>query len=418
MATSEIDTAEQEPALNAAETKKSAVEKSTDRPVVSSRPIPKPPVKRVRKPSPVLKKSGFLVAALVAGFLGAWLFEQTGLANQSTTTTIKESKERVLAEGEVVSDVAKSVSPSVVSIVTTSTATSSFYGSVAQEGAGTGVVISKNGYILTNKHVIPDSIQSLSIVMADGKTYDSVTVVGRDPINDLAFLKINGVDNLTPATLGSSTDVSVGQKVVAIGNALGQYRTTVTSGIISGIGRPVTAGDETGSETESLSNLIQTDAAINPGNSGGPLVNMNNEVIGINVAVASEAQGIGFAIPIDDAKGLIETVLSTGKVSRPYIGVQYVMLDKAIARQLDIDQTSGAYVGPGSGPAVVSGSPAEKAGLRSGDIITKVNSTTLSDTVSLVSQVAKYRPGDTITLTIIRSGKEQQVKVTLDSYSG
>lgn len=416
MAASDIDKAEQEPAFDAGQTKK---ETDGAHPIKRARPVPVPRAAAPpRRPSPVMRKAGFLLATLVAGFLGAWLFSYTSLANHSPSTTIKESKERVLAEGEVVSDVAKSVSPSVVSIVTKSTATNSFYGSVAQEGAGTGVIISKDGYVLTNKHVIPDSIQSLSVVMADGKTYDSVTVVGRDPINDLAFLKINDVSNLTPATLGSSSNIAVGQKVVAIGNALGQYHTTVTSGIISGIGRPVTAGDATGSETESLSNLLQTDAAINPGNSGGPLVNLNNEVIGINVAVASEAQGIGFAIPIDDAKGLIESVLATGKVSRPYIGVQYVMLDEGIADQLNIKQTSGAYVGPGNGPAVVAGSPAEKAGLQSGDIITKVNNTTLSDTVSLVSQVAKYKPGDIITLTVIRDGKERQVKVTLDTYGG
>lgn len=384
-------------------------------------PVPTPPAQssgRRSTQSPSAKTAGLIVLALLAGFVGSWAFSLTGWSRSSGPTTIKESKERVLAEGEVVSSVAKSVSPSVVSIVTESTSTNALFGTATQQGAGTGLVISKDGYVLTNKHVIPAGIRSVTVVLADGKTYDKVSVVGRDPINDLAFLKINGVSDLTPAKLGDSSNVNVGQKVVAIGNALGQYRTTVTSGIISGIGRPVTAGDSSGSATESLSNLLQTDAAINPGNSGGPLVNLNDEVIGINTAVAADAQGIGFAIPINDAKGLIDSVLATGKVNRPYIGVRYVMLDPAVAQQLGTSLTAGAYVGPGNQAAVMSGSPAEKAGLRAGDVITKVNGTVLSDTVSLASQVALHRPGDTITLTIMRDNKEIQVKVTLDSYGG
>lgn len=365
-----------------------------------------------------LKVAGLVLLAMLSGFFGSWIFSQSGLVSNAGTTTIKESKERVLAEGEVVSAVAEAVSPSVVSIITESTSNSALYGPVAQEGAGTGVIISKDGYILTNKHVIPESVQSVTVELADGTSYDNVEVIGRDPINDLAFLKISGVNDLKPAKLGDSSKMDVGQNVVAIGNALGQYQTTVTSGIISGVGRPVVAGDGSGAETETLSNLFQTDAAINPGNSGGPLVNMNDEVIGINVAVASNAQGIGFAIPINDAKGLIESVLTTGKVTRPYIGVRYVMLSESVARDLGTKQTKGAYVGPGTGEAVVSGSPADKAGLKKGDIITKVDGKELNDGNSLATEISQHRVGDTVTLTVLRGGKEQQIKLTLASYGG
>lgn len=408
----DINEAEKEPGI--------ATEQPAKRSIVDSRRKLPPVAAKIDNQFARNRRRGLIVflvlISMLSGFFGSYLFTKSGIVG-STSTTIKESKERVLAEGEVVSDVAKTVSPSVVSILTESTANSSFYGPVSQAGAGTGVIISKDGYILTNKHVIPDSVSSVSVVLADGKTYENVSVVGRDPINDLAFLKVSGVNSLTPASLGDSSKMAVGQKVVAIGNALGQYQTTVTSGIISGVGRPVTAGDESGASTENLTNLFQTDAAINPGNSGGPLVNLNNEVIGINVAVAADAQGIGFAIPINDAKGLIDSVLASGKVTRPYIGVRYVMLSASVAKELGTSQTSGAYVGPGNDQAVASGSPADKAGLKKGDIITKVNDISLGENSSLATAVAQFKPGDTVTLTILRSGKEQQIKVRLDTYS-
>ena len=266
---------------------------------------------------------GLVFICFVASFLGAWVFVQSGLVKVSTNSAnISESRQKLTAEGEVVADVAKRVSPSVVSIVTQSTARTPF-GTSQSGGAGTGIILTRDGYILTNKHVIPATADNVQVVLSDGTTYENVSVVGRDSFNDLAFLKINDVNSLTPATIGDSSKTGVGQRVIAIGNALGQYQTSVTSGIISAIGRPLTASDGQNA-TEQLENLFQTDAAINPGNSGGPLVDLSGNVIGINTAIAQDAQGIGFAIPINDAKGLIKSVVEKNKLERAYLGVRYV----------------------------------------------------------------------------------------------
>ena len=352
----------------------------------------------------------------VASFLGAWAFLASGLVKTPGATTITESRQKLVQEGEVVADVATRVSPSVVSIVTESTADQSFFGTRSvQSSAGTGLIISKDGYILTNRHVIPDSTTTVEVVLSDGTSYKNVSVVGRDPVNDLAFLKIDGASKLTPVELGDSGSIAVGQKVVAIGNALGQYQNTVTSGIISGLGRPLTATD--GSSSENLENLLQTDAAINPGNSGGPLVNLEGKVIGINTAVAADAQGIGFAIPINDAKGLIKGVLNTGKVSRAYLGVRYMSITPEVVTQLELKVKNGAYLnGRAGSPAVVAGSPADKAGLQDGDIIVKVNDVNIDRTHPLASVLGSFAPGDTITITVNRDGKEVQLKATLAEY--
>lgn len=373
------------------------------------------PVKVRRKMSLAWLKGPILVLFCgVAGFAGSWAAISTGLVTTGGSQTITESRERILAEGEVVADVAKTVSPSVVSIVTESVATNGLFGS-SQAGAGTGIILSKDGYVLTNKHVIPEGVRSVSVVLEDGTTYDDVTVLGRDPINDLAFLKIKNVDDLTPARIGDSSLAQVGQKVVAIGNALGQYQTTVTSGIISGVGRPVMAGDGTSAHTEQLENLIQTDAAINPGNSGGPLVNLDGEVVGINTAIAEDAQSIGFAIPINDAKGLIKGVLASGEVKRAYLGVRYVTITPESARRLKIDQKQGAYVGGSSADPIISGGPADKAGLRAGDVITKVNDVELTERLTLLSQLSQFTPGETVTITYVRDGKTQTTTAQLQT---
>jgi len=360
---------------------------------------------------------GIIFACFVASFLGSWAFIQSGLVQlQPTNSTVTQSRQKLVEEGEVVADVAKTVSPSVVSIVTESTARSYFGTSTQQQSAGTGIVVSSNGYILTNRHVIPDGATNVQVVLSDGTSYDSVKVIGRDSLNDLAFLKISGVNNLTAAKLGDSGSVQVGQKVTAIGNALGQYQTTVTSGIISAIGRPLTASDESGQESEQLENLLQTDAAINPGNSGGPLVNLSGEVIGINTAVAEDAQGIGFAIPINDAKGLIKSVTESGELKRAYLGVRYVSITPEVATELKLAVKNGAYVND-TDDAVVSGSPAEKAGLKAKDIITKVNDTTVNAQHPLASQLSQFVPGDTVKLTVLRDGKNVELTATLAEYN-
>lgn len=378
----------------------------------SSQTNNKPTTKRSR--TAVMGIPLIIVGSLASGFTGAWLYDRVDETLPATSQTVTQSRAQVIAEGEVVTDVAKTVSPSVVSIVVKTSQSNPYFGSTYQEGAGTGIIISKDGYILTNKHVVGDGVTSVQVVATDGKTYDNVKVIGRDPVNDLAFLKIADVSDLTPAKLGDSSQLVVGSKVVAIGNALGEFQTTVTSGIVSGINRSVTAGDE--SSYENLSNLIQTDAAINPGNSGGPLVNITGEVIGINTAVSQGAEGIGFAIPINEAKGLIKGVLEKGTIERAYLGVRYVMLTPDIAKRYELKTDKGAYITPSNSVGSVAlGSPAEKAGLQEGDIITKVNGVALSQTVTLVSQLSQFTPGDEVTLTILR-GNEQQIKVKLGRY--
>jgi serine protease Do len=323
---------------------------------------------------------------------------------------------KVVTEAEAgISGVVEKVAPSVVSIVT-ETQANSLRGVITQAGAGTGMIVSANGYILTNKHVI-EGADAVAVVLTDGTTYDNVKLVGTDPLNDIAFLKIEGVSDLPAVEIGSSSTLRVGQSVVAIGNSLGQYQNTVTSGIVSGVGRPVSA--QSGDTVENLNDLIQTDAAINPGNSGGPLLNLQGQVIGINTAVAQDAQGVGFALPINAAKGILKGVLANGKVERAYIGVNYVTITPEVAKQYNLSVKSGAYViSPESAkPAIVAGSPADRAGIKEKDVITKVNGVDVGKAGDVASLVGEYAPGDTIELSVLRGGVAQTVRVTLVAYS-
>lgn len=376
----------------------------------------------------VLILAGLLVAA-VAGFGGGLVAQR---ADDSAAVSLSEQKKIVTSQGQLISQISKTVGPSVVSITTsTTTQATDFFGNSrdqTQEAAGTGMIISKSGVILTNRHVVPAGTTSVSVTLEDGTTFDNVEVLGRTSSSDsldVAFLQIKDLKGktLSPIQIGSSSQTSVGDSVVAIGNALGQFQNTVTSGIISGFGRQVVAGSGGGlygnGDREDLDNLIQTDAAINQGNSGGPLVNLNGQVIGINTAIASDAQNVGFAIPINDVKGLIDQVLKTGKFERPYLGVRYVLLSEAVAENYGLSQTSGAYVIPealSGQPSVVSGSPADKAGLKGGDVITKVEGSSVNSEQSLTTLLNRYQPGDEVSLTIVRDGgKTQTIKATLGS---
>lgn len=318
-------------------------------------------------------------------------------------------------EADVASLVNK-VSPSVVSIVTKHASSNRYY-SYDTEGGGTGIIISKDGYILTNKHVIR-GVKSVQIVMSDGARHDKVDIVGSDPLNDLAFLKIKDVDNLPAATLGDSGTARVGQRVIAIGNSLGQYQNTVTSGIISGLGRPIQAAlDDSGRDVESLTDLLQTDAAINPGNSGGPLINMSGQVIGINTAIVSDAQSMGFAIPINASKGLIRGILKDGAIKKSYLGVQYIAITPDVRAEFNLTEKQGALIKTDSKQsAVVSGGPADRAGVREGDIIVQINDKKVGERGGLGSIVSEYLPGETIKLTVIRDSKPVEIQLTLDSY--
>lgn len=365
---------------------------------------------------------GVVAAALFMAIgIGVTLLYQN-MSGMNTTLTphqgLKNDGNALTTASETtIANVASKVSPSVVSILTKIEDPTSYWTSSVQEAAGSGIIVGSDGYILTNKHVVSDATQ-VQVILSDGTTYSNVKVLGTDPLNDLAFLKIEGASNLPAVQLGDSSTVNIGQSVVAIGNSLGEYQNTVTSGIISGLGRPLTAQDSTGTSTESLNDLIQTDAAINPGNSGGPLLNSSGQVIGINTAVAQDAQGIGFAIPINSAKGILKGVLAGKGVQRAYLGVRYIPVNTAVAKQYKLSVKAGAYInGDGNGgAAVVSGSPADKAGLKSGDVITKVNGVEVGTHGGVSSLVAEYAPGDTIELTILRDSKTSTVKVTLSAY--
>lgn len=377
----------------------------------------------------------FIVVGLISGYVGSWL--QGNNSNGTITLGSLSKQEKIVtSQSQLINQIAKSVGPSVVSVNVDISSSSSSSGSSSDDGfglfgfsqpeeeqaAGTGIILSSDGLIITNRHVVPDGTTNVSVTLSDGTELKDVSVLGRTPDTDdldIAFLKINNTDGhkLTPAVIGDSSTVQVGDSVVAIGNALGQFQNTVTSGIISGYGRSVEAGDSSGSgSTEDLDDLFQTDAAINEGNSGGPLVNMNGQVIGINTAIAGDAQNIGFAIPINDAKGLITQVSKTGKLQTPYLGVRYIPLTADVANEYNLSVNNGAFIAPSndpSSPSVVPGSPASQAGLQSNDIITEVNGTPINQDNSLTSLLDQYVPGNNITLTILRGSSTKQISVKL-----
>lgn len=395
----------------------------SDKSVNESKPVEPTPVSQPKDGSakrPLLV-AGVAVLALLAGFGGATL--QDIVANGTSDLTVLNSSKddgnkTVTPDEESIAAVAKAVSPSVVSVLTTTNQTSRFYNQqVQQEGAGTGMIVSSNGYILTNKHVV-DGADKVTVVLTDGKTYENVDVLGSDPLNDVAFLKINNVTDLPAITLGDSKTIRIGQSVVAIGNALGQYQNSVTSGIISGTGRPVVAstGGASDSSAESLNDLIQTDAAINSGNSGGPLLNLKGQVIGINTAIAADAQSIGFAIPISATKGLLAHVIKTGKVERAYLGVQYVSITADVKEQYNLPVNRGDYIIAERGASIQPGGPADKAGLKDKDIITSVNGYKVGEVASVSSLISEFEPGQKVELTVLRGGKEVSLTATLGTY--
>lgn len=381
------------------------------------------PAPRPKKPMSRLKLAlSFILVAVIFLLVGAGGMTVYNLVRSNTNQNSLTARQAVKDDGNlkttnqeaVVENIVEKVSPSVVSIVTNVTV-NSIFGTANQEAAGSGIIVSSDGYIMTNKHVVADAT-SIDVVLSDGTTYDKVSLVGTDPMNDIAYLKIEGTNNLTAATLGESSTVRVGQGVIAIGNSLGQYQNTVTDGIISGKGRPVTAGSGNGGSSESLTDLLQTDAAINPGNSGGPLLNHSGQVIGINTAVAANAEGIGFAIPVNAAKGTLKSVLAGKGVQRSYLGLRYVQITAELAKKYNLATKQGAYVVSEGGAAVLSGGPADKAGVKDKDIITKINGLAVGSQGGVSSLVGEYAPGDTIELTLLRGGGERTVKVTLGSY--
>nr|WP_179503975.1 trypsin-like peptidase domain-containing protein [Nocardioides daedukensis] len=347
-----------------------------------------------------------LVLGLMGGALGALVIDKTndpttsgrtngGLADVTTVTDAPLPKDGSVAA------VAKSLLPSTVQIIAESSG----------EGAtGSGFFLDKEGHVVTNNHVVASAADGGKIQIVDHKRKrHDATVVGRSPVYDLAILYVEGLEDVTPASLGTSADLNVGETVVAIGSPLG-LDSTVTSGIVSALNRPVTTGNS--QDDQSYINAVQTDAAINPGNSGGPLVDLEGRVIGVNSAIATTGGGlggesgnigVGFAIPIEQVITTADQILKNGKAQYPVIGAQ-VQSDK---------DGRGAKIAE-----VMKGQPAEEAGLKKNDIVTALDGRAVTDSPSLIVAIRAHVPGDTVTLTVDRGGKEMELKVELEGQVG
>ena len=305
----------------------------------------------------------------------------------------------------------QNVGPAVVTVVGTIPGQETFFGKTGDVTiSGSGIFISTDGYILTNNHVV-EGTQTLNIVLSDG-TQQKATVVGTDQYADLAVLKTSGRVT-TIASLGNSDMLKPGESVIAIGSPLGDFKNTVTVGVVSATGRSIDTG-----KGYQIENLIQTDAAINQGNSGGPLVNLAGQVIGINTLVVrnsgsgSVAEGLGFSIPINTARAVADQLIKKGYFSRPYLGINWQSITPNIAARYNLPVEWGVYVSD-----VTSGSPAAKAGLQQGDIITRIGDTNLDETHSYINALFLLKPGDQVQVEWIRDGKKQQANVTLGETS-
>jgi len=329
---------------------------------------------------------------------------------QTTSLPQKEETRTIVQEENAIISVVDRTSPSVVAIGITQRVVNPFDPFAVprsqDQTIGTGFVVSDKGIIVTNKHVVSEAGGKYTVVTKDGNKLD-VQRIYRDPISDLAIVQVSG-GNLKALDLGDSSQLKVGQTAIAIGNALGKFTNTVTTGIISGLGRKVTAGDPFGNSQESLDNLIQTDAAINPGNSGGPLLNSAGQVIGVNVATTEGAQNIGFAIPINSVKSIVDEFVTKGSVSRPYLGIRYRFISRDVAILNEIPQ--GAYI-----QEVVAGGPAEKAGIENGDILTKINGSAVDSENKISDTISKGTIGQRIDLELWRDGQTLKLTAILEN---
>lgn len=346
----------------------------------------------------------------------------------------KENKQEVIIEDSAVIDVVSNSSPAVVSIIITKEISNArsyfddffnpFFGgnqnyqeegdSVEREvGGGSGFFITTDGFIMTNRHVVEDANASYSVLTNDGKKYPA-KILARDPVRDVAILKIEG-ENFPILSLGDSDSLRIGQTVIAIGNSLGEFSNSVSRGIVSGLKRNVDAGSGLGS-TERLTDIIQTDAAINPGNSGGPLLDIQGNVIGINVAVAQGAENIGFALPVNQTKRLIEQAKGGAKITIPFLGVRYIVINSEVQKEAQLPFDYGVLIMRGSKMtdlAVIPGSPADKAGLVENDIILEIDGKKIDKDNQLSDVVSKHNVGEKITLKIWHKGDTKEVQVTL-----
>lgn len=336
--------------------------------------------------------------------------------NSSVAIPIRQNLR--LEESSAVIDAAKKVSPAVVSI-TAEQQVQDFFGQISdvKVGGGTGFIYTRDGLIVTNKHVVSTPAQ-YKVILSDGTIYDA-KIQAIDTVNDLAVIKIEAKD-LPTVELGTSEGLEIGQYVIAVGNALGEFPNSVTLGVVSAKQRKINASGSSFS-TETLTGLIQTDAAINPGNSGGPLVNLKGQVVGINTAIATGGGngsiGVGFAIPIDTVKPAMESVQQTGEIVRPVLGIRFLPVDKTLQELNNLPVDYGALVSRGSQPgevAVLPGGPADVAGVQENDIILELNNERIDEEHPISGRLQKYKVGDEVTLKILRKGQNIQLKVKLD----
>lgn len=387
----------------------------------------------------------FLLVIFISSFFGAIFGFISGDVMQKLTPNlfrkllsgeknIEITKQNIVEEESALIDVVEKTSPAVVSIVISKDVSVTrnslfeqfFYGISPNQnqqedtkqkqtvGAGSGFLVSEDGMIVTNKHVVSDTTAEYTVITNDDQEH-SAKVLARDPINDVAILKIDGSEYPT-LTLGNSDNLKVGQTAIAIGYSLGEFSNTVSRGIISGLKRNLVAGS-TLQGSEKLSDTIQTDAAINPGNSGGPLLNINGDVIGINVAIVQGAQNIGFAIPSNQIEKIVDQVKTFGKISIPYLGVRYIPINDEIQKANNLPFNYGVIIKSGqsiSELAIIPGSPADKAGLIENDIILEIDGEKITENNPLANLIAKYNVGDEISLKIWRKGKEQTIEATLE----
>ncbi len=391
----------------------------------------------MRKLGLIVFSCGTVLLACCAGLFGGIVGARLSNATVNTLTGGIVNQLQVTNQEEAVIDVANKSSNSVVSIVVSqhvsdienlrsdpflryfglpdnNTDNSTDADKLQEVAAGTGFIISEDGMIITNRHVVDEEKAEYTVVLNDGQKY-AATVLAKDTLLDIAFLKIEA-NNLIPLNFGDSSQIKVGQTVVAIGNALGEFSNTVSSGIVSGLGRNITATDRLGGSAEQLYDVIQTDASINSGNSGGPLLDLSGNVVGVNVAVASDANGIGFAIPSNVVVELLQRLNTDGKILRPKLGVRFRMIDEDLKKSNNLTVDTGALIVKGSlagDPAIVPDSAAQKAGLKEGDIILEVDGEKLTENRPLNVVIQGYRVGDEVTLKLLRATEEIEVKVIL-----
>lgn len=362
---------------------------------------------------PKLNISGLVVAMALGVVVAVVLYQAQArglipFSNFKLPQTLQSETRTVISEENAVISVVEKTSASVVAIGTTQRIFNPFdpFSVPRNQNStiGTGFVVSDKGIVVTNKHVVAGSDTHYTVVTREGKKFE-IKKIYRDPILDLAVVQVEG-DSMKSLEFGDSSKLKVGQTVIAIGNALGKFTNTVTTGVVSGLGRRVVAGDPFSGSEESLDDLIQTDAAINPGNSGGPLLNSSGQVVGVNVATTEGAQNIGFAVSINSVKKIVDEFIKTGSVSRPFLGISYRFISKDVAIMNEVPQ--GAYI-----QEVVPGSAADKAGIKDGDIITKVDGQTVDSEAKISGIIAGKKIGDSLGLTVWNDGKERSVTAIL-----